>query len=141
MIAFPNANQPTMSHLGPQWNAARSTHHRVAWLARESSKPGRETVERWTLQASPAWSQEHLGDDAARVQAKLLRAFSEITGIRAEPAHARTRCWPEAQTSVPAGVPHLWDEKAQIGAAGDWCTGHRVEEAFLSGLSLALAVY
>lgn len=141
MIAFPNANQPTLSHLGPQWNAARSTHHRVAWLARESSKPGRHAIERWTLQASSDWSQEHLQDDAPRVQAKLLRAFAEITGIRAEPAYAQTRCWPEAQTTVPAGRPHLWDEEAGLGAAGDWCTGHRVEEAFLSGLSLALAVH
>ncbi len=141
MIAFPNANQPTLSHLGPQWNAARSTHHRVAWLARESSKPGRQVIERWTLQASADWSQEHLQDDAPRVQAKLLRAFAEITGIRAEPSYAHTRCWPEAQTLVPAGQPHLWDAKTGLGAAGDWCTGHRVEEAFLSGLSLALAVH
>lgn len=141
MLAFPNANQPTLSHLGPQWNAARSTHHRVAWLARESSKPGRQTIERWTLQASPDWSQEHLKDDAPRVQAKLLRAFAEVTGIRAEPAYAHTRCWPEAQTLVPAGKPHLWDAQSGLGAAGDWCTGHRVEEAFLSGLSLALAVH
>jgi renalase len=139
MIAFPQANQPTMSHLGPQWNAARSTHHRVAWLARESSKPGRERVERWTLQASAAWSQEHLRDDAARVQAKLLRAFAEITGIHAAPTHAEARCWTEAQTQVPVGKSHLWDAKARIGVAGDWCTGHRVEDAFLSGLSLALA--
>ena len=140
MIAFPQANQPTMSHLGPQWNAARSTHHRVAWLARESSKPGRELIERWTLQASPVWSQEHLHDDAPRVEAKLLRAFSEITGIRATPSHAQTRCWPEAQTLVPLGSGHLWDAKARVGVAGDWCTGHRVEDAFLSGLSLALKV-
>ncbi len=140
MIAFPQATQPTLSHLGPQWNAARSTHHRVAWLARESSKPGRDTIERWTLQASPAWSEEHLHDGAARVEAKLLRAFSEITGIRATPSHARARCWPEAQTQVPAGRPHLWDAGKRLGAAGDWCTGHRVEDAFLSGLSLALAV-
>jgi renalase len=140
MIAFPNASQPTLPHLGPQWNAARSTHHRVAWLARESSKPGRQVLERWTVQASPTWSTEHLRDDPQRVQAKLLRAFSEITGIRAEPGYARARCWPEAQTSVPAGKPHLWDAKTRLGAAGDWCTGHRVEEAFLSGLSLALAV-
>ncbi|MDM0045844.1 FAD-dependent oxidoreductase [Variovorax dokdonensis] len=140
MIAFPNASQPTLPHLGPQWNAARSTHHRVAWLARESSKPGRQTLERWTVQASPKWSTEHLRDDPQRVQAKLLRAFSEITGIRAEPGYALARCWPEAQTSVPAGRPHLWDAKTRLGAAGDWCTGHRVEEAFLSGLSLALAV-
>ena len=138
MIAFPQANQPTLSHLGPQWNAARSTHHRVAWLARESSKPGRDPIERWTLQASAAWSQEHLRDDAARVEAKLLRAFAEITGIRAEPSHAQARCWPEAQTQVPVGKPHLWDAKAGIGIAGDWCTGHRVEDAFLSGLTLAL---
>ncbi|MEJ1130708.1 FAD-dependent oxidoreductase [Variovorax sp. CCNWLW225] len=140
MIAFPQANQANMSHLGPQWNAARSTHHRVAWLARESSKPGRERVERWTLQASAAWSQEHLRDDAARVEAKLLRAFSEITGIHAAPTHAQARCWTEAQTQVPVGKSHLWDAKARIGVAGDWCTGHRVEDAFLSGLSLALAV-
>jgi predicted NAD/FAD-dependent oxidoreductase len=138
MIAFPQANQPTLSHLGPQWNAARSNHHRVAWLARESSKPGRDLIERWTVQASPTWSQEHLRDDRSRVEAKLLRAFAEITGIRAEPSHAQARCWPEAQTHVPVGKPHLWDAKAGIGVAGDWCTGHRVEDAFLSGLTLAL---
>lgn len=138
MIAFPQANQATLSHLGPQWNAARSTHHRVAWLARESSKPGRDPIERWTLQASAAWSQEHLRDDGPRVEAKLLRAFAEITGIRAEPSHAQVRCWPEAQTQVPVGKPHLWDAKARVGIAGDWCIGHRVEDAFLSGLTLAL---
>ncbi len=140
MIAFPQASQPTMAHLGPQWNVARSTHHRVAWLARESSKPGRDPIERWTLQASPAWSQEHLRDDAPRVEGKLLRAFAEITGIYAAPHYARALCWPEAQTQVPLGKTHLWDPKARVGVAGDWCMGHRVEDAFLSGLSLALAV-
>ncbi len=28
------AVQPTLTHLGPQWNAAHSRHHRVAWVAR-----------------------------------------------------------------------------------------------------------
>lgn len=138
MIAFPQANQPNLSHLGPQWNAARSTHHRVAWLARESSKPGREPIERWTLQASAEWSQEHLRDDRPRVEAKLLRAFAEVTGIRAEPSHAQLRCWAEAKTTVPLGRSHLWDAKRGIGVAGDWCLGHRVEDAFVSGLDLAL---
>ncbi len=89
MLAFPQAVQPTLAHLGPQWNAALSTHHRIAWLARESSKPRRAPVERWTVQASPAWSQEHLDDDAPRVQAKLLKAFAEVTGIHAEPGYAQ----------------------------------------------------
>ena len=140
MLAFPQAVQPGLTTLGPQWNAARSTHHRIAWLARESSKPGRSIVERWTVQASPAWSQEHMDDDAPRVQAKLLKAFSEITGIRAEPAYVDTQRWRYAHTTTPLGKSHLWDAKTGIGVCGDWCLGHRVEYAFISGLELALSV-
>jgi len=140
MLAFPNAMQPGMSSLGPQWNAARSTHHRVAWLARESSKPGRGSVERWTVQASAAWSKEHLQDDAKRVQGKLMKAFSEITGIRAEPAYADTQRWLYAKTAQPLGESHLWDKASGLGVCGDWCIGHRVEDAFVSGLEMALSV-
>lgn len=140
MLAFPQASQPTLSSLGPQWNAARSTHHRIAWLARESSKPKRLSVERWTVQASVAWSHEHFEDDAARVQAKLLKAFTEVTGIRAEPSHAEVKLWPFAQTIKPVGKTHLWDAKARIGVCGDYLLGCRVEDAFVSGLELALAV-
>ena len=140
MVAFPQAQQPTLCSLGPQWNVARSTHHRIAWLARESSKPGRGTVERWTVQANPAWSAEHLQDDEARVQAKLLKAFGEVTGLRAEPAHVALHCWPYAQTTHPLGLSHLWDASMGLGACGDWCLGHRLEDAFISGLELALAV-
>ncbi len=140
LVAFPQAMQAGMSSLGPQWNAARSTHHRIAWVARESSKPGRERIERWTVQASPAWSHEHLEDNPLRVQAKLLKAFAEVTGIRAEPSFATVHRWRYAQTASPLGRSHLWDAKARIGACGDWCLGHRVEDAFLSGLELALKI-
>ena len=140
MLAFPQAVQPSPTSLGPQWNAALSTHHRIAWLARESSKPARDNIERWTVQASPAWSQEHLEDDHLRVQAKLLRAFAEVTGIRAEPAHAEVHRWRYAKTQEPLGKSHLWDAKTGLGVCGDWCLGHRVENAFVSGLELALAV-
>ena len=139
MLAFPQAMQPGMGTLGPQWNAARSTHHRIAWLTRESSKPRRGAVERWTVQASAAWSQEHLEDDAARVQAKLLKAFSEVTGIRAEPSHVDIQRWRYAQTLAPLGQSHLWNARSGLGVCGDWCLGHRVENAFISGLELALA--
>jgi renalase len=141
MLAFPQAVQPTLSHLGPQWNAALSTHHRIAWLARESSKPGRGPIERWTVQASAGWSEEHLEDDPARVQAKLLKAFAEVTGIHAEPTFARVHRWRWARTRQALGVSHLWDAEARIGACGDWCLGHRIEDAFISGLELALKVH
>ena len=140
MLAFPQAVQPGLTTLGPQWNAARSTHHRIAWLARESSKPGRGAIERWTVQASAAWSQEHLQDDPARVSAKLLKAFTEVTGIRAQPGHTEVHRWLYAKTEKPLGTSHLWDGKAGLGVCGDWCLGHRVENAFVSGLEMALAI-
>jgi len=138
MLAYPQAMQPGLTTLGPQWNAARSTHHRIAWVARESSKPGRSLIERWTVQASPEWSAEHLEDDPARVLAKLRKAFAEITGIRSEPAHAELQRWRHARTLQPLGQSHLWDAPAGLGVCGDWCLGHRIENAFISGLELAL---
>lgn len=138
MTAFPNATQPGLQTLGPQWNAARSIHHRVAWLARESSKPGRESIERWTVQASAAWSREHEQDDESRAAAKLLKAFAEITGIRATPAWTKAVLWHEAKTLQPLGQAFVWDADLRLGLAGDWCLGHRMEDAFISGLELAL---
>ena len=140
MLAFPQAVQPGLTSLGPQWNAARSTHHRIAWLARESSKPGRGLIERWTVQASSAWSQEHLQDDNARVEAKLLKAFSEVTGIRAVPSFVDSHRWLYAKTEKALGKSHLFNTKSGLGVCGDWCLGHRVEDAFVSGLELALAI-
>ena len=140
MVAFPQALQPTLASLGPQWNAARSTHHRIAWMARESSKPGRGPIERWTVQASCEWSQRHLEDDAQRVKAKLLKAFAEVTGIRAEPPYAEVHRWRHAQTTQALGKTHAWDAESRIGACGDWCLGHRVEDGFVSGLEMALAI-
>ena len=123
MLAFPNAMQPGLGTLGPQWNAARSTHHRIAWLARESSKPGREPMERWTVQASATWSREHLQDDPARVEAKMLKAFAEVTGICATPAHTAVHRWRFAQTLKPLGQSHLWDARPASAPAATGASG------------------
>ncbi len=140
MVAYPQASQQGLTHFGPQWNAAKSTHHRIAWVARESSKPGKSHIERWTVQAGPQWSNEHLEDDPERVKAKLLRAFAELTGIRVEPSHSAVHRWRYAKTLTPLGQNCLWAPEAHIGTCGDWHLGHRVEDAFISGLSLALLV-
>lgn len=126
--------------IGPDWSAAYSPHPRLAWVARESSKPGRGPIERWTAQANTAWSIEHLEDDEETVKAKLLKAFAEITGIRAEPEHAQVHRWRYAKTETPLGKSFLWDAKKGLGLCGDWCLGHRVENAFVSGLELAMKV-
>ncbi|GGH56675.1 hypothetical protein GCM10010975_15560 [Comamonas phosphati] len=139
-LSYPMAAQAGLSTLGPQWNAARSTHDRIAWVARESSKPGRAQTERWTVHANPLWSQEHRSDDPSRVLSKLEKAFGEITGIRVAPRHASVYLWPQAQTLAPLGQSHLHDPSSGLGLCGDWCLGHRVEDAFISGLEMGLAL-
>lgn len=154
MLAFPEvlidqstADKKTNSTFGPKWNAAHSENKRVVWVARESSKPGRDGVERWVVQATPAWSKKHLEDNPERVQAKLLKAFAEITGIRAQPSHMQVQRWRFALTQKPLqvvgsndGKAFLYDSENGVGVCGDWCRGHRVEDAFVSGLELALAL-
>lgn len=139
-LSYPMATEAGLSTLGPQWNAARTTHERAVWVARESSKPGRSQSERWTVLASPQWSQEHRSDDAPRVLAKMQKAFGEITRIRIPPRHASVYLWPHAQTLSPLGSSHLRNKDAGLGLCGDWCIGRRVEDAFVSGLELALAM-
>lgn len=139
-LSYPMAAQAGLSTLGPQWNAARTTHARAAWVARESSKPGRMQSERWVVHASPQWSQEHRADDGPRVLAKMQKAFGEVTRIRVAPRHASAYLWPHAQTLSPLGRSHMWSASASIGLCGDWCLGRRVEDAFVSGLEMALAI-
>ncbi len=140
MLAFPQAMQPDLPHFGPKWNTARSEHHRISWLTRENGKPGRGNVERWTVQASAQWTERHVNDDPERVKAKLLKGFAEITGIRAQPSHAVVHRWLYAHTQRPLGQAYLHDAAAGLALCGDWCLGHRVEDAFVSGLELALAM-
>jgi predicted NAD/FAD-dependent oxidoreductase len=124
----------------PALNAARSSSHSIAWLARESSKPERGQVERWILQASHAWSYNNFETDQLEVQKRLLQAFFEVTGNISEPTHVDSHRWRWAQTVTPLGQSHLWQSELDIGVCGDWCLGHRLESAFISGLELAQAV-
>ena len=48
--------------------------------------------------------------------------------------------WHYAQTLEALNQSHLWEPASRIGVCGDWCLGHRVEDAFISGLELALKV-
>ncbi len=147
LLSFAHAVDPRISNIGPQWNAARTEHPRITWLARESSKPGRGKIERWTVQASPDWARKHESDEPPRIAAKMLQAFAELTGIHAAPTDMRVVQWGYAKTinPLPAGKngkarSHLWDAELSVGIAGDWCLGYRVEDAFISGLELALDV-
>ena len=113
-LSYPMAAQAGLNTLGPQWNAARSTHERVAWVARESSKPGRAQTERWTVHANPLWSNEHRHDDPTRVLSKLQRplARSPASAWLAPCQRLPLATCPDA---FPLGQPFAYERAAGLG--------------------------
>lgn len=124
------------------YDGAWVSNSRLAWLARDGSKPGRRPGEHWVGLASAEWSARHLEDDEERARDKLLKAFHEATGSQVQPIHAVAHRWCHAQVSNPLAKDCLWDPALRIGACGDWFGAGlegvgRVENAYLSGLMLA----
>ena len=113
---------------------------RISFLARDSSKPGRRSGERWVVHASHLWSEEHLSDDPADVQAKLVKAFHEATSTSLQPVHALVHRWRYSRVDEILGEAFLWDANLGLGACGDWCLGPRIEAAWASGVALARAM-
>jgi predicted NAD/FAD-dependent oxidoreductase len=127
------------------FDVALPAEHRMMWLSRESSKPGRRAGERWVLHASVDWSREHLDDDPYRVQEKLLAAFHRVTGTQVHPVYVQVHRWLFGASLRPAAQPALWDPIARIGVAGDWLNRQgfpaqvagSAQSAMASGIALA----
>ncbi len=111
----------------------------LSWIARNSSKPGRNSdLETWILHASAHWTQGHLEEPPEAIREPLLGAFWDATGARATiPSYVVAHRWRYALPTEPLPDRYLFDGDANIGACGDWCSGPRVEGAFLSGAALA----
>lgn len=111
----------------------------VGWLARNSSKPGRESApETWVLHAAPTWSEERLESPPDAVARHLQRWFcATFDRIGREPAWLHAQCWRFARSTHGMPDQHRYDAALQLGVCGDWCAGGRVEGAWLSGRVLA----
>ena len=113
----------------------------IAWIARNSSKPGRPMgQETFVVHASPDWSRAHLDETPEAILEKLAPFALEIIGAPSAPIFATALRWRFALVEQALGVPCLWDAQAGVGACGDYCLGPRVEAAFDSGEAMARAV-
>jgi renalase len=111
----------------------------LAWMANESSKPGRlATPERWVLHSDPAWARAHLEEDPLESARALCEAFRARTGA-GEALEVLGHRWRYARVRdhLPEGQDFLWDESEQLGWVGDGAIGPRIESAYLSGRALA----
>ncbi len=137
----------------PNWTVMAAFEERVAarfdaafvsgsplgWIARNSSKPKRNwKIDCWVLQASPAWSQAHAGDQADDVGSFLMEAFEDLIPSGLPRAfHAGVHRWRHAQADPPLAIGAIHDAQSRITVCGDWCRGSRIEDAWLSGLEAA----
>jgi predicted NAD/FAD-dependent oxidoreductase len=112
----------------------------IAWIARDSSKPGRRSGERWVVHASGGWSAEHFEAKSDEVIAGLMQPFCELVERRVSPVAAATKRWLHSRAPDTEGPAYLYDAAAGLGACGDWLVGGRVEGAFLSGLAMGSAL-
>ena len=111
----------------------------LAWIARNHSKPGRDADhETWVLHGSPEWSEACIDEPPEAILPQLIDAFWAAVDQPSRPpffstAHRWRYAMPqEANSGWCFASPEL-----QLGACGDWCSGPRVENAFLSGMAMA----
>ncbi len=113
----------------------------IAWIALDSSKPGRGGEACWVAQAGPAWSLEHLEADKEEIARLMIPLVCDRLG--ADPAaitHAAAHRWRYANVSHPLGQAFACTEDQTLYAGGDWCLGPRVEAAWTSGMAIADAI-
>ncbi|MFU8876924.1 MAG: NAD(P)/FAD-dependent oxidoreductase, partial [Wenzhouxiangellaceae bacterium] len=105
----------------------------LAWVARNSSKPGREN-QSWVLHATPAWSRQHLEKDSDTFAAELLAAFAELVpAALPEPRSLLGHRWRYALATNPREDGLIADADRRLVIAGDWLSGNRIEGAWTSG--------
>jgi renalase len=111
----------------------------LAWIACESSKPGRSPGGRWVLHASPAWSRAHLAAEPSWVGAELLAAFRALPGLAGVAAEVCVvHRWLLARPATGQGLAEpVFDPGLRVGAAGDWCGAGNIEAAYMAGAALA----
>ena len=113
----------------------------VRWAARNSAKPGRDEGEHWVIHASPGWSARNLEMEREEASEAILSAFFDEAGIAPQsPRHLAAHRWRFAMTDPAPGEASLWDGEEGIGVSGDWLSGPRVENAWISGDHLAKAI-
>ena len=114
----------------------------LAWVSRNSSKPGRgRETDCWVLQANPEWSAAYLEASADKVAKDLLEAFEAVVARPLPPQrNVAAHRWRYGQCSEPDDRRMLFDPRIGLAVCGDWLAGGRVEGAFLAGIRAADAI-
>lgn len=109
----------------------------ISWAARNSSKPGRNNIETWVVQAEADWSKSHLEEEADWIALQLFDELSRALGRTLPgPVYRAAHRWRYA-ANAGNGLGAIWRPTSRLGVCGDWLLGPEAESAWLSGRCLA----
>lgn len=124
----------------------------LSWVARDSSKPGRNgrqnnKGETWVLHASAEWSQANIDISKEVVTQKMLSEFNKVlqsdttltasTQLDIKLKEHDLHRWMYADCEHYLTDIYHFDAEHNIGLCGDWINGGKIQGAWLSGYKLA----
>ncbi|MEM9809914.1 MAG: NAD(P)-binding protein [Pseudomonadota bacterium] len=109
----------------------------VFWQA---ARPGREGGLRFVAHATVGWTEDHLENEKTEAAKELLAALQSILKTKAQPQAIDAHRWRYARVTQPAAGPFGLDAERGLATCGDWHIGPRVEDAWLSGYQLGIAL-
>lgn len=114
----------------------------IRWIARNNSKPGRNTRgETVVVHASPAWSREALDADPEIVAEEMWGEVCHLFDLPpSRPSQMTAHLWKYGLVDSSLGESFVYSNEAKVGVAGDWCLGRLAEHAFESGFVLGRAI-
>jgi renalase len=114
----------------------------ISWVARNSTKPGRNTRgETIVVQASSSWSRETEDADPVVVAEEIWGELSYVFNLPpVRPSQMNTHLWRYGLVEQALGKNFVYSKAARVGVAGDWCLGRIAEHAYESGHGLGRAI-
>ena len=112
----------------------------LTWAANENSKKRfKSNLNLWTLQASLKWSKKKINKykNDKTILNQMIARFVQLTGLeKSKIVHKKIHGWKYSYNYKKTPFLSSWDKKKQLGICGDWFSGPKVENAWLSANDL-----
>jgi len=134
MIAFKNQKNLPISSI-------KFDDDILAWAANENSKKRfKSNINLWTLQATLKWSKKTINKykNDKSIMSQIIMRFLKLTGFKKDKIiFKKIHGWKYSYNYEKTPYLSIWDQKINLGICGDWLSGPKVENAWLSANDLA----
>ncbi len=113
----------------------------LAWAANENSKKRfKSNINLWTLQATLKWSKKTINKykNDKSIMSQLITRFIKLTGFKKNKIiFKKIHGWKYSYNYEKTPYLSIWNKKINLGVCGDWLSGPKVENAWISANDLA----